>query len=147
MTRKTSVIFLGFITLMGNGIVIYFSGQAVALATLDFWVGTFCIFILATVQTLLFSWVLGAEKGLLELQTGAEMNIPRLFVPMIKYVSPVYLLAIFIGWLFTDFRKEVASSFSSTGGIVAMAFIVICLGLFLFLIRQAVARWNRKEAQ
>ncbi|HEY5792438.1 MAG TPA: sodium-dependent transporter [Chthoniobacterales bacterium] len=144
LNRKTSVIFLGFITLAGNGIVVYFSGNAAALGALDFWVGTLCIFLLATVQTILFSWVLGAEKGMEELRAGAELAIPRGFIPLIKYVSPVYLITIFIGWLITDFRKEVAGTLSSLGGIVALVFIAICFALFLLLINQAVIRWNQK---
>ena len=40
---------LGVITAIGSGFVVYFSKDLV-LDTIDFWVGTFLIFVLATVQ-------------------------------------------------------------------------------------------------
>jgi NSS family neurotransmitter:Na+ symporter len=144
LSRKASVSLLGFITLIGNGLVVFFSGDAKALSVLDFWVGTFCIYLLATIQTILFGWVLGTEKGIRELHQGAEIKIPRWFGFVIKYVSPVLMLSIFIAWLLTDFRKEVTSSFNSAGGIVTMIFIAVCFGLFLLLIRQAIRRWDRQ---
>jgi len=141
--RNASVLMLIGITLVGNGIVVYFSGDAAALGTLDFWVGTFFIFLLATIQTLLFGWVLGVERGMQELQSGAEIRIPPwLFIPVIKYLAPVYLIVILAGWLATDFRKEFANSFSSPGSIAAMILLGLTLALFLALIHRAVQRWK-----
>ena len=42
------------LTALGAGFVLYFSEGLTALNTFDFWVGTFCIFVLATFQTILF---------------------------------------------------------------------------------------------
>lgn len=60
--------------------VIWLSKNMVALDAMDFWVGTFCIFLLATVQIICFGWVWGVKKGMAELDQGALMRIPRVFV-------------------------------------------------------------------
>src|SRR5690606_30627507 len=66
---------------------------------LDFWVGTFLIFILATLQIIMFGWVLGIDKGWKEAHAGAVMRIPRIFRFIMKWVSPIFLLSIFTMWI------------------------------------------------
>ncbi|GAB4180455.1 MAG: sodium-dependent transporter [Terrimicrobiaceae bacterium] len=97
--RKQSVIILGFITAVGTGFVVYFSKDLKALDTLDFWVGTFLIFILATTQILVFSWGFGVQRGLREAAHGAAFPIPRLFLPIMKYLCPLFLVTIFVLWI------------------------------------------------
>lgn len=97
--RKVSVGLLGFITAIGCGFVVYFSKEVKALDTMDFWAGTFLIFILATIQIILFSWVLGVERGFEEAHRGSAIRIPFFFKFIMKYVSPVFLLVIFGLWV------------------------------------------------
>ena len=96
--RKASVSLLGFITLIGAAFVTFFSADLVALDALDFWVATFGIFVLATIQVILYGWVLGVDKGFEELDQGASVRVPRFVKYLIKYVSPVFLLVIFGFW-------------------------------------------------
>ncbi|MBB5030804.1 SLC5/6 family protein [Prosthecobacter vanneervenii] len=93
--RKVSVTVLGLLTTLGTGFVAYFSKDLKALDTLDFWVGTFLIFILATIQTLVFGWHWGISRGMQEAHHGATIRIPRLFGGIIKWVCPAFLLTIF----------------------------------------------------
>ena len=117
--RKGSVTILGLLTTLGTGFVAYFSKDLKALDTLDFWVGTFLIFILATIQTLVFGWHWGIERGMQEAHQGAAIRIPRLFGGIIKWVCPVFLLAIFAmtvltsvcGFDFSTMRFGSASSY------------------------------------
>lgn len=97
--RKSSVAILGFITAVGAGFVVYFSKDLKALDTLDFWVGTFLIFVLATIQVVVFSWVWGAERGIADANQGSDLQLPRLVTWVLRYVSPVFLLGIFFLWL------------------------------------------------
>jgi neurotransmitter:Na+ symporter, NSS family len=97
--RKVSVTILGMMTLFGCGFVMYFSGDLKALDTLDFWVGTMLIFILATIQILIFGWVWGVDKGLKEAHQGAAVRIPGFFRPVLKWVCPGFLLTVFGYWL------------------------------------------------
>lgn len=97
--RKRSVALLGFITAVGSVFVVYFSKDLKALDTLDFWVGTFLIFVLATMQVILFGWVIGIKRGLEAAHEGAAIRIPSIFGFILKYVSPAYLLTVFGLWV------------------------------------------------
>lgn len=97
--RKMSVGLLGFITAVGCGFVVYFSKDVKALDTMDFWAGTFLIFILATIQIVLFAWVLGIDRGFEEAHRGAAIRIPGFFKIVMKYISPLFLLVIFVLWV------------------------------------------------
>lgn len=97
--RKGSVGLLGTLTALGTGFVCWFTKDLKALDTLDFWVGTFLIFVLATIQIILFGWVFGIDRGWEELHRGAAVQVPRFFRPVLKYVCPTFLLAIFGMWL------------------------------------------------
>ncbi len=96
--RKKSVAFLGLVTAIGSTFVVYFSKDVKALDTLDFWVGTFLIFILATVQIIFFSWTFGVDKGLAAAHEGASIRIPRVFRWIMRYLCPAFLLLIFTLW-------------------------------------------------
>ncbi len=100
--RRRSVAILGFITAVGCGFVVYFSADVKALDTMDFWVGTFLIFILATIQIILFGWVLGIEKGVAEAHVGSSLHIPSIFKFIMKYISPIFLLVVFALWVLVN---------------------------------------------
>lgn len=97
--RRISVALLGFITVCGTAFVLYFSAGLKALDTLDFWVGTFLIFVLATLQILVFGWVWGANKGIEEANRGSLLQLPAWLGFVMKYISPAFLLGIFALWL------------------------------------------------
>lgn len=149
--RKASVALLGFITAVGSGFVVYFSKDLLALDTIDFWIGTFAIYVLATFQVILFGWVLGIERGFEELNRGAEIRIPSFVKYIIKYVSPLYLLTIFGFWIYREFfdperagvrlkqiREDVVVQLS-------IGFIVLLAFLFVLLVAQSVKRWRAME--
>ena len=149
LNRHASVALLGFITLMGTGFVLYFSKGTLALATFDFWIGTFFIFLLAMFQTLLFGWVLGVDRGMAELDRGAEIRIPRLVGFVLKYVSPVYLAVVFAFWLEKQIKTEEGNMFTQLVNEPVAALSVAFLGLvallFGLLIAQSVRRWEAAE--
>lgn len=147
LDRKSSVAMLGFVTLIGSLFIVYFSKDLLALDTFDFWVGTFGIFLLATFQVLLFGWVLGRQKGMDEIDRGAEIRVPRIIGFVIKYVSPVYLIGIFIFWFRQQIKdggyfRAIAEQATARYSVI---FIIIVLLFFLLLIHQSVKRWDRKD--
>lgn len=99
ISRKESVAILGIITAFGIGFVVYFSENAKALDTLDFWAGTFMIFILATFQIITFAWVLGLDEGFKEAHQGAAIRIPPIYRVIMKYICPMFLLTVFVLWV------------------------------------------------
>jgi len=100
--RKASVTILGMLTTFGAGFALYFSADLKALDTLDFWVGTFLIFVLATIQIIVFGWVWGIDRGFKEMNHGAAFPVPAVFRPIIKWICPGFLLSIFTMWLLKE---------------------------------------------
>ncbi len=99
INRKQSIALLGFITAIGCGFVVYYSADVKALDTMDFWVGTFLIFVLSTIQIIVFGWDLGVNKGFELAHQGSIIRIPQFFKFVMKYVSPLFLLIIFAMWI------------------------------------------------
>lgn len=124
INRKQSVALLGMITAVGCAFVVYFSHDAKALDTLDFWVGTFLIFILSTLQIIIFGWILGIEKGFQLAHEGAAIRIPAFFKFVMKYVSPLLLITIFVMWVATNiFGLNFSTGEASYSGYVKDLFI------------------------
>lgn len=102
INRKQSVAILGFVTAAGCSFVVYFSEGVKALDTIDFWVTNLLMVILALVQIIIFGWVIGIEKGFEIAHQGAAIKIPRIFKFVMKYVSPLFLIVVFVAWFYTS---------------------------------------------
>ncbi|NLU20739.1 MAG: sodium-dependent transporter [Phycisphaerae bacterium] len=147
MGRKLSVTCLGMITAVGGLLVVYFSKDLIALDVLDFWVGTVCIFLLATIQVILVGWVFGIERTKQEASRGAAIRIPGVFWFVIKYVSPLYLLIIFAGWCYQAvpryIKNVVAMNADDRGTVLLMlTFVVVLLVFFGLLVNLAGRNWR-----
>ncbi len=160
LKRRQSVTLLGLITAIGCLFVVYNSKDLKALDTLDFWVGTFLIFILATILIILFGWGMGVEKGWTEAHKGAEIRIPSFFKLIIKYISPLYLLIIFalfilfnvFGWdpstgAFqpSSYISDLVGESPNAAARLSVLFIVIVAAFFIMLIGTAGKRWNNAQ--
>ena len=146
LTRTRAVAVLCGVGTAGTLLVVWFSKNLTAMDTLDFWVGTFCIYLLACVQTFLFGWVFGPQRGLEELDRGADLRLPRIFTFVIRYISPVYLLVVFVVWAVQDVGNRIAVFTADPAVRWSMLFLVAVLALFLWWIRLAVKRWHAEEA-
>jgi SNF family Na+-dependent transporter len=69
----------------------------------DFWVGTILIYILATIQVLIYGWKIGPERARLESEKGAILILPKFFDFIIKYITPSFLLVILIVFIKQSF--------------------------------------------
>jgi NSS family neurotransmitter:Na+ symporter len=161
LTRKQSVALLGLLTSIGCLFVVYFSKDIKALDTLDFWVGTVCIFIMATVIIVYFGWVMGIERGWREAHKGADIRIPGFFKIIMRYLSPLYLITIFalfvlfnvFGWnpqtgAFTpsSYVSDLVGEHPNDVARMSVALIVVIIVFFLMLIAQAGKRWDGQVA-
>lgn len=63
----------------------------------DFWTGTFSLVVFALFEAFIFAWIFGMEKGWEEITRGADMKVPGIFRYVIKYVTPFFILIIFVG--------------------------------------------------
>lgn len=79
----------------------------------DYWGGTISIVLLAFFQVLLFTKVLGIERGWREIHIGADIRLPVLFKYMIYYVTPCMLLLILSGVVLTPLNNNWKGAFSS----------------------------------
>lgn len=145
--RRASVAILGLITAVGCGFVVYFSGDLKALDTLDFWAGTFLIFILATIQIIVFGWSMGVEAGFKEAHRGSVVRIPSVFKPVIRWICPAFLITIFTLWLVVNvFGISLNGGGQEFSGYIVDLFIepnlvaqlsvglIILLGIFITLV-------------
>jgi NSS family neurotransmitter:Na+ symporter len=96
LKRHASVAFLATLSALGSAFIVFFSKGRVALDTFDFWGGTMLLLVLATVQSLLYGWVLGIERGEREAHEGAHLRIPRFVQYLLKFVSPLLLVVILV---------------------------------------------------
>lgn len=148
--RKPSVTILGLITLGGCLFVVYFSKDFTALDTLDFWMANFFIFIFATVQTMIFGWILGIDRGFEELQRGAQIKIPAFFKVMIKYISPAFLIVIFITWCVRELPGRFIAIITLPDDgppvvLLSIWLILAVIGFFAIVVTRANRKWDREE--
>jgi len=97
LKRGAAAAVLGLIWILGTIPIIFFFKYGV-LDEFDFWAGTIGLVVLSIIEVILFAWVFKLEKGWQELHEGALIKVPSFFKFIIKYITPVALLAIFIGW-------------------------------------------------
>jgi len=84
----------------------------------DFWTGTFSLVIFALLETLVFGFVFGIDKGWDEITRGADMVVPKVFKYFIKYITPFFITVIFIGSIIkpsTDWITAFSSLFNGDG--------------------------------
>jgi neurotransmitter:Na+ symporter, NSS family len=93
--REKATLLMVSICLVGSFLVMYYSRDGIFWSTIDDWVGTLLIFVLAMVQIIAFSWIFGMERGWREAHEGAEIRIPRLYYYVMKFITPTYLLIVF----------------------------------------------------
>lgn len=65
----------------------------------DYWAGTVSLVIFALFETILFAWVFGIDKGWKEINMGGDIKVPNVYKYIIKYVTPLFLGAVFLGSL------------------------------------------------
>ncbi len=93
--RKRAAIGFGLaIFLLGGYCVWLFPGGA--FDEFDFWSGTFSLVVFALLESVIFAWIFGIERGWEEITRGADMRVPRIFRFVIRYVTPSFLLVIFL---------------------------------------------------
>ncbi|HEY0674300.1 MAG TPA: sodium-dependent transporter, partial [Longimicrobiales bacterium] len=127
---------------VGALLTLWFTQGGAFWSTVDFWVGTFLIFVMATLQIILFSWVFGIDRGWKEIHSGASIRIPYIFKFIMKYVAPVYLLIVFIGFCAQNLGPSIQAAWASTGSRVGVLVILATLLLLLIVAFAGERRWR-----
>jgi len=79
----------------------------------DYWTGTVSLVIFALAEVVLFAWVFGMDKGWKEINYGADMKVPIIYKYIIKWVTPFFILIIFLSSVFKPSEGDWAAAFSS----------------------------------
>ena len=76
--------------------MVWFSRDLKALSTVDFWIGDIGIFRQGTLLIYVFNLGFGTDRGWDHLHHGADIRVPGIFRPILRWVSPAFLTVIFV---------------------------------------------------
>ena len=138
---RATLMMVGLGTL-GSLLTIWFTKNGIFWSTLDFWVGTLLIFVTAAVEIILFSWVFGIERGWREAHDGAALRIPRIFKFVMKWVAPLYLLIVFVGFCIQNLPDAVHQVLESWPAKLAVGLIIVSLVGMAFAVNVGEKRWR-----
>lgn len=93
--RERSALILGVMVFLLSAPAVLFY-EAGAFGEYDYWAGTFSLVFFALAETIIFVWIFGADKAWKEINRGADIKIPVFFKFIIKYITPLFLIAVFI---------------------------------------------------
>lgn len=97
MDRKKAVTTLAVAVLIAVQFVVFFLKFGF-LDEMDYWAGTFGLVVFGLIETILFMWVFGADKAWEEMNKGGDIQIPRFFYYVMKFITPLILLTLMIWW-------------------------------------------------
>lgn len=144
INRKKAVWTFGVVCFILCQPAIFFLGRGVV-NELDFWGGTFCLVLFATVETILFGWIFGIEKAWEEIHHGSQMRVPRVYKFIIKYITPLFLLAVLVSWFFQEWLPIISmKNVSSADRPFVLGTRVLLLSMFLILAIMVRCAWRRK---
>lgn len=98
--KKRGAYSFGFLALIMGLPTVFFYQQGV-FEEYDYWAGTVSLVLFALLESILFSWVFGINRGWKEITEGADIKVPQIYKFIIKYITPLLLLLVFIGALVT----------------------------------------------
>ncbi|HRN93353.1 MAG TPA: sodium-dependent transporter [Chitinophagales bacterium] len=109
-TGQSAWLFGIIVLLLGFPTVVFFNEGV--FDEYDYWAGTVGLVIFALAEIILFAWIFGMEEGWKEINEGAEIKIPIVYKYIIKYVTPIFIAAVFIGSLPDIYNKIMAETTS-----------------------------------
>ncbi|QDT17532.1 sodium-dependent transporter [Alienimonas californiensis] len=147
--RNGAVAVLLVLGILGTGTIAFFSEGLMVLDTVDFWIGTFALFVLALAQVLMYGWAFGIEKGEREMHVGAHIRVPRFVQYLLKYVSPAFLLIVFTAFCVQNLPDRL-SALAETENRPALGAVLGVLGLLALIvvtIGVTARRWDPAELE
>jgi SNF family Na+-dependent transporter len=97
LTRPQSALGFGAL-LLPLAIPVAVFTQATFFEEFDYWVGTFSLVVFAFIESILFAWVFGMQRGWEEINKGSEIRVPKVFRFVIQFITPVFLLIILLSF-------------------------------------------------
>lgn len=100
LSKRKSLVMVGVSVFILMQPVIFFFQYGV-LDELDRWAGEFLLVVFAALEAVVFAWIFGLKKGWAEMHDGADLQVPRIFYPIMKYVTPVFTIGL-LAWYAYD---------------------------------------------
>jgi NSS family neurotransmitter:Na+ symporter len=141
-TRKKCTTLLVVVSLVGSLFVLYYSKGLTALGILDDWVGTLGIFVLATVQIICFGWVFGIDRGWQAMHEGAQLRLWPGFRFVIRYVTPLFLLAVFAAFSVNNLPDWIAAVAENPVKQMSVGLIAATILMLVVITRIGEKRWR-----
>ncbi len=91
LERRRAVALVGLALFTLSAPALWWEG---VLDELDFWAGTYALLVFGLAEAVIFAWIFGMDRGWQEITRGAHLRVPRIVVPLLKYVTPVLLAGI-----------------------------------------------------
>jgi SNF family Na+-dependent transporter len=139
-TRRRAVALVGGALLVLSAPVLLWQG---VLDELDFWAGTFALLVFGLAETVIFAWIFGMDRGWEEITRGAQIRVPRIAGFVLRYVTPVFLSAILLGFS-VQYLPSVLASGGPTIWLTRGLMVAIFVGL-AWMARTALRRRERGE--
>jgi len=141
-TRRGASALMVTVCVIGSFLVMYYSKDGLFWTTIDDWVGTFLIFVLAMVQIICFSWIFGVDRGIKYAHQGAHIHIPRFYRFIMKYVTPTYLLVVFAAFCWRNLGSWIRAVAAEPLKQGAMLLILATVVLLVVCTRVGEKRWR-----
>jgi SNF family Na+-dependent transporter len=138
LSKKQAVLVLGAVCFVFSQFVIF---TKPALGEMDFWGGNLLLVVFAAVEIIIFAWIFGIDKGWKELHVSSDIRIPGFYKFVIKYVTPVFLLAILTAWVVQEGAATLLMK-GYAGPDLAVVLVIRVLFLLL-LVAINVLIWRR----
>jgi len=106
--------------------------MASALDEMDFWAGTFCVIIFALIEVIIFFWAFDPHKAWEEINRGGIIQAPRIFYPIMRFITPVFLFVITFWWVI-DILPQYLTKASWTAWVTRGALLGIAFSLCLLV--------------
>lgn len=141
LTRTQSVVMVGSVVILGAFLVSWYTGDGmIAMGTLDFWVGTMCLYLVSSLYLSLFRFVWGTKNGLRELGRGSLMPLPPGLGFIINWVTPAILAMIFGSWAYQNIVGETSPHITNLlegkpGAVLPMALLAAIVLFMAFVVR------------
>ena len=145
ISKKKAVIIFGIACFMLCQPAIFFLKNGVV-NELDFWGGTFCLVLFATVETILFGWIFGIEKAWEEIHHGADMRVPKIYKFIIKYITPLFLFLILGFWFYQEGAPVILMKGANpVDKPYILGIRIMLLGIFLILAILVKIAWRKRK--
>jgi NSS family neurotransmitter:Na+ symporter len=140
--RRRGTLYMVAICLVGSFMVIYFTEGAVFWSTIDFWVGTFLILIMAMLEIVCFSWIFGIDVGWDEIHHGAQIQIPAVFRFIMKWVAPLYLMVVLVMFAINNLGASIESIAQQPMAQLALGLIAVTMLILMACVYIGEKRWR-----